>query len=205
MYGLSGKTLKQRINYCLELVGLGKRDKQPTAKFSGGMKRRLNLACSLMNEPEIILLDEPTAGVDPQSRNAIFDTIDAFKAQGKTIIYTTHYMEEAQRLCDKILILDMGKVLATGTLSELINEHGGPSHIEAELVQKIDGIEKIKPNIEGQNIQLNENILRFETTEPMKSLALLNESGWKFNSLKIDTANLEDVFLNLTGRSLRDQ
>lgn len=205
MYDLSGKTLLKRVDYCLGLAGLQKRDKQPAGKFSGGMKRRLNLACSLMNEPDIILLDEPTAGVDPQSRNSIFDTIDTFKAEGKTIIYTTHYMEEAQRLCDKILILDKGKVLAIGTLNDLISEHGGPSYIEAEFAKNIDDIEMIRSHIEGQHIQLNDNILRFETIEPMKSLALLYERGYKFNSLKIDTANLEDVFLNLTGRSLRDE
>ncbi len=204
MYDLSGKTLQKRVDYCLELAGLQKRDKQSAAKFSGGMKRRLNLACSLMHDPDIILLDEPTAGVDPQSRNSIFHTIDSFKAEGKTILYTTHYMEEAQRLCDRILILDMGKVLAIGSLNELISAHGGPSYIEAELAQPIKDIETIRPYIEGQHIQLNDNMLRFETTEPMKSLALLNQSGCQFNTLKIDTANLEDVFLNLTGRSLRD-
>ncbi len=205
IYGLTYKQLHQRVEYCLNLAGLQKRDKQPAAKFSGGMKRRLNLACSLVNDPDIILLDEPTAGVDAQSRNSIFDTIDSFKTAGKTIVYTTHYMEEAQRICDKVAILDYGKILAIGSVGDLITAHGGPSHIEAEFQQPVEDIENISGYIEGQKAQLNDNILRFETTNPMESLARLNQSGRRFNSLTVDTANLEDVFLNLTGRSLRDQ
>ncbi|MGE4285233.1 MAG: ATP-binding cassette domain-containing protein [Phycisphaerae bacterium] len=204
MCGLGGSLLAERIDYCLELAGLKERSFVQTSKFSGGMKRRLNLACSLINDPDIILLDEPTVGVDPQSRNSIFQTIDAFKAQGKTVVYTTHYMEEAQRLCDNILILDKGKVLAAGTLNELIEEHGGTSYIEAEMTRELDDAAPLTPFILGKNVQLNGNILRFETNEPMKALAQLNQSGYRFVSIKTGSPTLEEVFLNLTGKSLRD-
>jgi ABC-2 type transport system ATP-binding protein len=204
IYGLSGRKLKERISNCLEIAGLSQRSKERISKYSGGMKRRLNMACSLLHEPPILLLDEPTVGVDPQSRNLIFDTIEQWKKQGRTIIYTTHYMEEAERLCDRVAILDHGKILDIDSVANLIKRHGGPSHIEAEFEEKPD-IEKIKPFVDDKDIQLKENIIRFKTGQPMESLARLNRSGFRFRTLKVQTANLEDVFLNLTGRRLRDQ
>ena len=203
IYGLKGQKLKERVRDCLEIAGLTQRSKDRVSKFSGGMKRRLNMACSLLHEPPILLLDEPTVGVDPQSRNLIFDTIEEWKKQGRTIIYTTHYMEEAERLCDRVAILDHGKILDIDRVGNLIKKHGGPSHIEAELEEKPD-IEKIKPFVDDKDIQIKENIIRFKTSQPMESLAKLNRSGFRFRTLKVQTANLEDVFLNLTGRRLRD-
>jgi ABC-2 type transport system ATP-binding protein len=203
IYGLKGQKLKERIGDCLEIAGLTQRSKDRVSKFSGGMKRRLNMACSLLHEPPILLLDEPTVGVDPQSRNLIFDTIEQWKKQGRTIIYTTHYMEEAERLCDRVAILDHGKILDIDSVANLIKRHGGPSHIEAELDEK-PNIEKIKPFVDDKDIQIKENIIRFKTEKPMESLANLNRSGFHFRTLKVQTANLEDVFLNLTGRRLRD-
>ena len=148
--------------------------------------------------------DEPTVGVDPQSRNLIFDTIEEWKKQGRTIIYTTHYMEEAERLCDRVAILDHGKILDIDSVENLIKRHGGPSHIEAEFEEKPD-VEKIKPFVDDKDIQIKENVIRFKTGQPMESLAKLNRSGFRFRTLKVQTANLEDVFLNLTGRRLRDR
>jgi ABC-2 type transport system ATP-binding protein len=203
IYGLSGRKLKERISDCLEIAGLSQRSKERISKYSGGMKRRLNMACSLLHEPPILLLDEPTVGVDPQSRNLIFDTIEQWKKQGRTIIYTTHYMEEAERLCDRVAILDHGKILDMDSVDNLIKKHGGPSHIEAEFEEKPD-IEKIKPFVDDKDIQIKENVIRFKTSQPMESLAKLNRSGFRFRTLKVQTANLEDVFLNLTGRRLRD-
>jgi ABC-2 type transport system ATP-binding protein len=203
IYGLSGRKLKERISNCLELAGLSQRSKERISKYSSGMKRRLNMACSLLHEPPILLLDEPTVGVDPQSRNLIFDTIEQWKKQGRTIIYTTHYMEEAERLCDGVAILDHGKILDIDSVANLIKKHGGPSHIEAEFEEKPD-IEKIKPFVDDKDIQIKENVIRFKTNQPMESLARLNRSGFRFRTLKVQTANLEDVFLNLTGRRLRD-
>jgi ABC-2 type transport system ATP-binding protein len=204
IYGLSGRKLKERVRDCLEIAGLSERSKERVSKYSGGMKRRLNMVCSLLHEPPILLLDEPTVGVDPQSRNLIFDTIEDIKKQGRTIIYTTHYMEEAQRLCERVAILDHGKILDMNTVENLITMHGGPSHIEAEFEERPPDPGKIKPLIGDENIQFEENRVRFQTEKPMESLAKLNNSGLRFRSLKIQTANLEDVFLNLTGRRLRD-
>jgi len=203
IYGLSGRKLKERISNCLEIAGLSQRSKERISKYSGGMKRRLNMVCSLLHEPPLLLLDEPTVGVDPQSRNLIFDTIESWKKQGRTIIYTTHYMEEAERLCDRVAILDHGKILDIDSVENLIDRHGGPSHIEAEFEEKLD-IEKIKPFVDDRDIQIKENVIRFKTSQPMESLAKLNRSGFRFRTLKVQTANLEDVFLNLTGRRLRD-
>jgi ABC-2 type transport system ATP-binding protein len=204
LYGLSGRELKERIKHCLEIAGLSQRSKERVSKYSGGMKRRLNIVCSLMHDPPILLLDEPTVGVDPQSRNLIFDTIEDMKKQGRTIIYTTHYMEEAQRLCDRVAILDHGRILDMDSIENLIDKHGGPSHIEAELEEKPSDLDKIRSFIDSKDIHLEGRSLRFETGRPMESLAELNRSGLRFRSLKVQTANLEDVFLNLTGRRLRD-
>ncbi|MBN1803638.1 MAG: ABC transporter ATP-binding protein [Sedimentisphaerales bacterium] len=204
MYGLSGRKLNERIENCLEIAGLKKRSNDRVSKYSGGMKRRLNMVCSFLHEPPLLLLDEPTVGVDPQSRNLIFDTIEDMKKQGRTIIYTTHYMEEAQRLCDRVAILDHGKILDIDSVDNLIKKHGGPSHIEAEFEEKFSNPDNIRQYIDSENIKFEGMKIRFETSKPMESLAMLNRSGVRFNTLKVQTANLEDVFLNLTGRRLRD-
>jgi ABC-2 type transport system ATP-binding protein len=202
--GLAGRRLKDRVAACLDLAGLTQRRRDRVSTFSGGMKRRLNLVCSLLHEPPILLMDEPTVGVDPQSRNLIFDTIERLKSTGRTIVYTTHYMEEAQRLCDRVAILDRGKLLVMDTVENLIARHGGPSHIEAELAGPPPDLDELARRIGCPTVQLKNSSLRFETAEPMRSLAALNQSGVSFKALKVETANLEDVFLNLTGRRLRD-
>src|SRR5215203_630482 len=125
MYGLGGAILSERVSWALRFVQLEDRASDRAVTYSGGMKRRLNLAAALVHDPELILLDEPTVGVDPQSRNAIFDSIEALRAQGRTIIYTTHYMEEAARLCDRVGIIDHGKLLAVDTVAALLATHGG--------------------------------------------------------------------------------
>jgi len=204
IYGLSGQKLKERVRDCLDIAGLSQRSKERGSKYSGGMKRRLNMVCSLLHDPPILLLDEPTVGVDPQSRNLIFDTIEDMRKEGRTIIYTTHYMEEAQRLCDKVAIIDHGRILDMDSVENLITKHGGPSHIEAEFEEKQFDANKIKPFVDDKNMQSEGTKIRFQTGRPMESLAKLNSSGIRFLSLKVQTANLEDVFLNLTGRRLRD-
>jgi ABC-2 type transport system ATP-binding protein len=204
IYGLSGQKLKERTRTCLEIAGLTERSKERVSKYSGGMKRRLNMVCSLLHDPPILLLDEPTVGVDPQSRNLIFETIEEMSKQGRTIIYTTHYMEEAQRLCDRVAIIDHGRILDMDSVENLITRHGGPSHIEAEFEETQSDVNKIKPFIESKNIQFDGTKIVFQTNRPMESLAKLNSSGVRFRSLKVQTADLEDVFLNLTGRRLRN-
>ncbi len=202
--GLAGSRLKERVWACLEMAGLTPRRRDKVATFSGGMKRRLNLVCSLLHEPRILLLDEPTVGVDPQSRNLIFDSIEKLKFEGHTIIYTTHYMEEAQRLCGRVAILDHGKMLALDTVENLIAQHGGPSRIEAQLEDVPDNLDELLRSAGERDIEIGQDTVRFQTAEPMQSLGSLNQTGLRFRAIKVETANLEDVFLNLTGRRLRD-
>ena len=197
LYNLSGKTLKEKTEAALEFVGLTDRAGDRAKTYSGGMQRRLNLACALVHEPKILLLDEPTVGVDPQSRNMIFDKIEQTRNRGVTIIYTTHYMEEAERLCDRVAIIDQGRILANDHVNSLIAKHGGDSLVLVEFA---------RPPDEGLNLPgtLEGNRLRIETHDPIKTVTDLNARGIEFVSLRIERADLETVFLNLTGRSLRD-
>lgn len=197
IYGLSGKKLSERVEWALDFSGLKERRKGRVNTFSGGMKRRLNMACAMVHDPPVLLLDEPTVGVDPQSRNSIFDSIESLIKEGRTIVYTTHYMEEAQRLCDRVAIVDNGKILALDTVEKLIEAHGGKSVIEAEL----SGKSQNRSNLPGE---LDGNKLRIETTKPLETIAQLSATGHEFVSINIHKADLETVFLNLTGRSLRD-
>ena len=166
----------------LERVGLAPRRQDRVKGFSGGMKRRLNLAVALMHSPELLLLDEPTAGVDPQSRAGILELVRALAQEGTTILYTTHYMEEAQRVCDRVGILDHGRLLALGTVEELIRAHGEHSAVVIER----GGEEE-----------------RVETVEPLAVISQALGAG-DVTGLRLERPDLESVFLNLTGRSLRD-
>jgi ABC-2 type transport system ATP-binding protein len=182
LYGLTGKRLALERERVFGLVGLADRAKDKVDTFSGGMKRRLNLAAALMHDPQVLLLDEPTVGVDPQSRNAILERIQAMRAEGRTVIYTTHYMEEAARICDRVAIIDHGKVLAVDTVPNLIAAHGGDPLL---TVTTSDGPEQIR------------------TRDPVGELARL-AAGRTVLDFRLDRADLEQVFLNLTGRTLRD-
>lgn len=197
LYGLGGGRLKKQTASCLDLVGLTERRNSRVSTFSGGMKRRLNLACALVHEPPVLLLDEPTVGVDPQSRNLIFDRIETLRQQGLTVLYTTHYMEEAQRLCDRVAIMDHGRILAEDTVERLISAHGGKG------VAYVEFEEPPEPHIQlpGRPENLH---LRFESDHPMEDIAALTAQGVRFRSLRVERADLESVFLNLTGRRLRD-
>jgi len=197
LYGLSGKTLKSRCEWALEFSGLSERRKDRVSIYSGGMKRRLNLACSLLHEPQVLLMDEPTAGVDPQSRNLIFENIQQIKLSGRIILYTTHYMEEAQRLCDRVAIMDHGKLLALDTVKGLVQTYGGKSILEAVFDREPQHLNGVHGKLEGTQF-------RAETQQPLETLARINALGVNLISLHIKQANLEDVFLNLTGRRLRD-
>lgn len=196
LYGLSGTRLKERVQWALSFAELEDRQRGRLGTFSGGMKRRMNIAVALIHEPEILLLDEPTVGVDPQSRNHIFDSIRQLQAGGMTILYTTHYMEEAQRLCDSVAIIDHGKLLAQDSVSRLIGKYGGSSVVTCELNGKPDQIE-----LPGQ---LDGDSIRFESDRPLEQVAELTSRGVQFQTLSIAQPDLESVFLSLTGRSLRD-
>jgi ABC-2 type transport system ATP-binding protein len=180
--GLGGSWLSERVNWSLDFVGLSDRRRSLVKTYSGGMKRRLNLAIAVLHQPKLLLLDEPTVGVDPQSRNAIFENALALKREGTTIIYTTHYMEEAQRLCDRVAIMDKGKVLDLDTVDALIRKHGGRSVLIGETDQ-------------GE--------VRVETDDPVAALASMQGNG-RLKTFHVERPNLESVFLRLTGRSLRD-
>lgn len=202
IYGLGGKKLTERTKWCLNFSGLSDRSKDRVNTFSGGMKRRLNIAAALMHEPEILLMDEPTVGVDPQSRNHIFDSIEELKRSGITLIYTTHYMEEAQRLCDRVAIIDQGKLLALDTVEELIAKHGGSSVVSAELSSHFESSQFAHQYV--TQLQHNDNNVRFESERPFEALASLAKSGVQFETMNMSRPDLESVFLALTGRSLRD-
>ena len=182
VYGLSGGRLSDRVAWSLAFVGLTDRAADRVGTYSGGMKRRLNLASALVHDPELILLDEPTVGVDPQSRNQIFENILELKRLGRTLVYTTHYMEEAARLCDRVAIIDRGRLLALGTVDELLVTHGA----RPTLVAQTDRGEQ-----------------RIETTDPLAELNRLAAAG-SVTTFHLERATLEQVFLQLTGRSLRD-
>ena len=154
------------------------------------------MAAALIHDPKVILFDEPTVGVDPQSRNHIFNCIEQLKSDGRTIIYTTHYMEEAQRLCDRVAIMDCGKILAMDTVDRLLKQHGGQSAVEGELDPGYES--SICPNIQ------EDGHFQFRAQDPLAEVMRISESGATFRSLQVREPDLESVFLSLTGRNLRD-
>jgi ABC-2 type transport system ATP-binding protein len=196
LYGLAGTRLKERIAWTLDFAGLSERAGDRIKTYSGGMKRRLNLACALIHDPAVLFLDEPTVGVDPQSRNHIFAGIEALAREGRTILYTTHYMEEAQKLCRRVAVVDRGKIKALDTVEGLITQYGGKSLVEAELEDPPSTVPLPGPLEDGR--------LRFASDTPFEEAARLVAAGVKFASFKVERPNLEVVFLTLTGRRLRD-
>ena len=208
LYGLSGRALKERAEETLDFVGLADRARDKAKTFSGGMKRRLNIACGLVHRPKLLILDEPTVGIDPQSRNHILESIRRLNEEGMSILYTTHYMEEAQQLCSRIAIMDAGKIIAQGTLPELRGLIGNGR----SMVLSADGdmpLEALR-GIEGVgDIQMQGNgrcriSLPAQGNQIADIMALLTAKGLHVSDLSVSEADLEDVFLTLTGRSLRD-
>lgn len=209
-YGLSGKLLKERINEALAVTGLSDRKKDKVKKYSGGMQRRLNLAAAIMHKPRVLIMDEPTVGVDPQSRNYIFEFIKKInKENNTTIIYTSHYMEEVDSLCSSIFILDSGKEIAKGTkdtIKNIASVHGTVvltlDSFDDELIlnmKKINGVKDVHAEDEKITIFINENEFELQSM-----LILLNNSNKKIKKLSAAEASLEEVFLSLTGKKLRD-
>ncbi len=206
LYGLSGQHLLNRIEHGLELTGLSDRAKEPVANYSGGMKRRLNIAAALLHEPDLIVLDEPTVGVDPQSRNAIFDTLAELTSRGKTILYTTHYMEEVERLCHRVAIMDNGTVIAEETLSGMKRLIPQQNDVFVELesapsceIENLPGT--LSHTLDGTTLKLEIGDLNRDLP---KVLLGLSELGLKYHTVRTQESSLEQVFLTLTGRSLRD-
>ncbi|PWB74411.1 MAG: export ABC transporter ATP-binding protein [Anaerolineales bacterium] len=209
MYGLRGAALKQRVDEVLEIIGLADRQKDHVGKFSGGMKRRVNIGAALLHKPEVIIMDEPTVGIDPQSRRHILDNVKELNKQGMTVLYTTHYMEEAAELSDHIAIMDKGRVIAYGTHDELIQMVGEQTRIditlntEAEKVlalwQKAEGVSKIDA-LDGKVTALVDDSNRVLP----RLFEAASRVDVRITSVDIQEPNLETVFLHLTGRALRD-
>src|SRR3981189_3123690 len=209
LYSLAGAKAKQAIDDVLSLVGLSDRAGDKVETFSGGMKRRLKLAAALLHDPQILLLDEPAVGVDPQSRNAIFDNLETLKKRGKTLLYTTHYMEEAERLCDRIIIIDHGKVIANDTL-QCLHRMLPVTNVLAVELENRNGF-KPEPLLalpEVVSAEVREAVLRVGvhdlTTGAPALPRWLAENGHRYQHVTSERPDLETVFLTLTGRSLRD-
>jgi len=206
LYGIPSDQLKERIDTTLALIGLLDRKKDLIKTYSGGMKRRINIAAALLHNPKVLFMDEPTVGIDPQSRNHIFEVIEALNKQGMTIVYTTHYMEEVERLCDRIAIMDSGKIIAQGTQSQLksLVQTKESTQLEFELLSEsnVDKLRKILPN----KITRNNNKLLVESTvkELSKVITACNEIQLSIKDIQLNKVNLEAIFLNLTGKQLRD-
>ncbi|MFC7360938.1 ABC transporter ATP-binding protein [Nocardioides astragali] len=209
LQGLTGAGLKQRVGHVLELIGLADRAKDRSKEYSGGMKRRLNIGIGLLNRPTLLILDEPTVGVDPQSRNAILESVEALSVEGMAVLYTTHYMEEAERLCDRIGIIDSGRLQATGTRDELIRLTGGVDTIRlggsgdlvgaAEELRQIPGVERV--DAERRSATLTVKDAPALVAQVVGTAAA---RGVTLSDVEISRPDLESVFLHLTGKGLRD-
>jgi ABC-2 type transport system ATP-binding protein len=209
MYGLRGAALRTRTDEVLETIGLSERAGGRVSKFSGGMKRRVNIGVALLHKPQVIYMDEPTVGIDPQSRRNILDSVVTLKNQGMTVLYTTHYMEEAQELSDHIAIMDHGKLIASGTHAELVKIVGEMDRVRLSLgVQLEDDLTSWKaiPGVAGVSVE--DGCLFVLTPDGNQLLPALFETalskGVRITSVEIHEPNLESVFLHLTGRALRD-
>lgn len=204
-YNMDSSILKKNISEYLNAVGLYERRKDTVKNFSGGMKRRLNLITALLHRPKVLLCDEPTVGVDPQSRNAIFDFLEKLNKEGLTIVYTTHYMEEAERLCNRVAVIDNGNIIALGTTDELLKLLPVKGHIYVSKNNLPDSFKeefkrfgRIASNSDKYEIKLNEG------TKLSEFIKALEESRIGIENLTLQKPTLEELFLHLTGRRLRD-
>lgn len=209
MYGLRGSALRSRVNEVLEVIGLTDRSNERVGKYSGGMKRRVNIGVALLHKPKVIYMDEPTVGIDPQSRRNILDSVVALKNQGMTVLYTTHYMEEAQELSNHIAIMDHGKLIACGTHEELVKLVGQQTRIDLTVSTEASKLLDAWRSIEGvERVTATEERITALVDDSNRVLPRLFDAasrvGVRITSVDIQEPNLETVFLHLTGRALRD-
>jgi ABC-2 type transport system ATP-binding protein len=223
LYGLDGKQLKERVDDVLEVVALTDRQNDPIEKFSGGMKRRVNIAAGLVHQPELLFLDEPTVGVDPQSRNHIFESVLKLnRERGMSIIYTSHYMEEVELLCNRVAIVDQGKIIALDTIKNLVAMLGGGiiqvglKHVDEALLNRLSQLPAVKnaalvplsSDGKEEGTLPESSIVKIEAVDSRQAivnlLGYLNDEDIPVTSLDILEPNLESVFLHLTGKKLRE-
>jgi ABC-2 type transport system ATP-binding protein len=209
LQGQRGAALKSRVAEVLALIGLTDRAKDPTKEFSGGMKRRLNIGIGLLHQPTLLILDEPTVGVDPQSRNAILESVEALSVEGMAVLYTTHYMEEAERLCDRIGIIDSGSIQAEGTREELIRVTGGLDEIRLTgSGETAAAAERLRTLPAVREVHAERHTLRLTVQDAPTAVSQVvtgaTSAGMSLRDVEITRPNLESVFLQLTGKALRD-
>jgi ABC-2 type transport system ATP-binding protein len=209
LYGLKGRALAGGVDNALDFTGLSDRRGQKPKSFSGGMKRRLNIACALVHSPQLIIMDEPTVGIDPQSRNHILESVRELNRKGVTIIYTSHYMEEVEAVCSRVIIMDHGRVIARGTQSDLKTLVADKEIIDIELermtpdlVDLVSGVSGVKGcTSEGNHLRIT---VQRDGVRLGRVIEKASESGAEILSVQVERPSLESVFLSLTGRSLRD-
>jgi ABC-2 type transport system ATP-binding protein len=211
MYGMGGKALQQRVTEVLEQVGMSEKAKQRVKTYSGGMKRRVNIAVGLLHKPRLLFMDEPTVGIDPQSRRNILDSVVALNQQGMTVLYTTHYMEEAEELSHRVGIVDHGRLIAIGTQQELTQSIGEHDTLRLHLPEDRDltplaaVLRELPEVIQADASDGQVTLLTPQAQEALPpAIALADRLGYKVRSVDIQEPNLEAVFLQLTGRALRD-
>ncbi|WP_260511084.1 ABC transporter ATP-binding protein [Paenibacillus cucumis (ex Kampfer et al. 2016)] len=209
LYGLRGKKLKERVQESLEFVGLQDKAKDAPSTFSGGMKRRLNIACALSHRPDLIIMDEPTVGIDPQSRNHILESVRTLNKMGSTIIYTSHYMEEVAAISNRVAIMDQGRIIACGTEAELRERVAS----EEKIVLTTSGldagaVEELKLHPRVRAVEVTEDTLTIMLPSAQQALQdmlfICSKHDMSIQSLRVEEPDLETLFLNLTGRTLRD-
>ena len=212
LYGFKGEELEQKVCKALKLVGLEEVTDKKSGDFSGGMKRRLNLACGIAHSPKLIIMDEPTVGIDPQSRNRILENVKALNEAGATILYTTHYMPEVEEICSKVTIIDHGKVIATGTKNDIISQLGNDTELTLDFGEGTDVsafIDAVKSMESIHNIKTDDGKCIIKHTEDSELLEKLichaHICGLHVRNISEQEASLEEIFLDLTGKALRDE
>lgn len=212
MYGLGGSLLAERVRETLDYCGLSDRANDRIDTYSGGMKRRVNIGAALLHKPELLIMDEPTVGIDPQSRSHILDTVLRLNSEGVTVIYTSHYMEEVEHLCNRVAIMDYGKIIALGTKEELAKSVGDADRLDIEVTEVAENLLPVLSEIHGlsgvQSVANSDGLVTVLVKDGHERLPqvfeVLSRNGVKVKSVNITEPNLESVFLSLTGRALRD-
>lgn len=209
LYGFKGEELKYRTSKTLEFVGLTDVRKKKASEFSGGMKRRLNIGCAIAHSPKLIIMDEPTVGIDPQSRNHILESVVKLREEGATIIYTSHYMQEVDDICDRIAIVDRGHIIAEGTSDELKNLIGDKNTLNISVTKRVKGLEDILMEVTGvEKVVFSDNEYKISTLKSsnliLNIVAVISDNGGDIKNIASEEPSLEAVFLALTGKKLRE-